>query len=118
MQRVAKPLFPKSRCFYDRDASVKNPDIVFTVDPERHQPQRRSLSHAFSAKALREAEGTIQRYIRLFTHQISQRGNPETGGVDMSTVFNWLTFDIIGKICQPALNQCQLCADHNNTDRY
>ncbi|SPJ87907.1 related to isotrichodermin C-15 hydroxylase (cytochrome P-450 monooxygenase CYP65A1) [Fusarium torulosum] len=94
----SKSPFPKSRYFYDRGASVKHPDIVFTIEPERHRPQRRSLSHAFSAKALRGVEDTIQRHIRLFTHQLRQRGAPGTDGVDMSTVFNWLTFDIIGEL--------------------
>ncbi|KAG4267572.1 hypothetical protein FPRO04_12774 [Fusarium proliferatum] len=93
-----KTPFPKSKYFYNRGASIKHPDIVFTIDRESHRSQRRSLSHAFSARALREAESTIQRHARLFVHQISQRGNPGTGGVDMSAAFTWLTFDIIGDL--------------------
>jgi cytochrome P450 len=89
--------FLKSKYFYDRGA-VKHPDIVFTIDPEQHRQQRRSLSHAFSTKALRGAEDTIQNHVKLFIRQISQRAGPTTSGVDVSTVFNWLTFDIIGKL--------------------
>ncbi|EGU77892.1 hypothetical protein FOXB_11596 [Fusarium oxysporum f. sp. conglutinans Fo5176] len=93
-----KSPFPKSKYFYNRGASIKHPDIVFTIDRESHRSQRRSLSHAFSARAFREAESMIQRHTRLFAHQISQRGSPGTGGVDMSTAFTWLTFDIIGDL--------------------
>ncbi|OBS17149.1 hypothetical protein FPOA_12326 [Fusarium poae] len=92
-----KSPFPKSRFFYDRGDSVKHPDIVFTIDPKRHRPQRRALSHAFSASALRDAERTTKWHTGLFLHRIGQYVNPRTGGIDMSTVFNWLTFDIIGK---------------------
>lgn len=77
-----------------------HPDIVFTIDPEQHRPQRRSLSHAFSAKALRGAEDIIRSHVRLFTDQIGKHGSPKTGGVGMSTVYNWLTFDIIGTWCR------------------
>ncbi|KAK2671580.1 Cytochrome P450, E-class, group I [Fusarium oxysporum f. sp. vasinfectum] len=98
MPSATKRLSQKSKYFYNRGASIKHPDIVFTIDRESHRSQRRSLSHAFSARALREAEGTIQRHARLFAHQISQRGSPGTGGVDMSAAFTWLTFDIIGDL--------------------
>ncbi|RTE67812.1 hypothetical protein BHE90_017814, partial [Fusarium euwallaceae] len=78
--------------------SVVHPDIVFTIDPEQHRPQRRSLSHAFSAKALRESEGIIRNHVWLFVEQIGKHGSPGSGGVDMSAVYNWLTFDIIGEL--------------------
>ncbi|KAL3587597.1 hypothetical protein FPOAC2_13494 [Fusarium poae] len=75
-----KSPFPKSRFFYDRGDSVKHPDIVFTIDPKRHRPQRRALSHAFSASALRDAERTTKWHTGLFLHRIGQYGNPRTGG--------------------------------------
>ncbi|KAM6505317.1 hypothetical protein FSOLCH5_014545 [Fusarium solani] len=90
--------FLKSRVFYDRGPSVVHPDIVFTIDPEQHRPQRRSLSHAFSAKALRESEDIIRGHVWLFVEQIGKHGSPGSGGVDMSAVYNWLTFDIIGEL--------------------
>ncbi|KAI8710543.1 hypothetical protein NCS52_01554400 [Fusarium sp. LHS14.1] len=90
--------FLKSRVFYDRGPSVVHPDIVFTIDPEQHRPQRRSLSHAFSAKALRASEDIIRSHVWLFVEQIGKYGSPGSGGVDMSAVYNWLTFDIIGEL--------------------
>ncbi|KAF4471556.1 Isotrichodermin C-15 hydroxylase [Fusarium albosuccineum] len=89
--------FLKSRAFYDRGPSIAHPDIVFTIDPEKHREQRRALSHAFSEKALRGAEEVIRSHVRLFTDRLGSYGG-ETGGVDMSTVYNWLTFDIIGEL--------------------
>ncbi|KAH6951099.1 cytochrome P450 [Ilyonectria sp. MPI-CAGE-AT-0026] len=51
--------------------------------------RRRSLSHAFSAKALRGVEDIIRSHVRLFTDQIGKHGSPKTGG---------LTFDIISEL--------------------
>ncbi|RSL40905.1 hypothetical protein CEP54_015981 [Fusarium duplospermum] len=90
--------FLKSKAFYDRGPSIPHADIVFTIDPEQHQEQRRALSHAFSERALRGAERIIQNHTRLFVNQIGKHGAPRTTGVDMSSVYNWLTFDIIGEL--------------------
>ncbi|RSL38137.1 hypothetical protein CEP54_016430 [Fusarium duplospermum] len=45
-----KKPFLKSRVFYDRGPSVVHPGIVFTIDPEQHRAQRRSLSLTPSAR--------------------------------------------------------------------
>ncbi|KAM0424518.1 hypothetical protein ACHAPT_010233 [Fusarium lateritium] len=93
-----KAPFLKSKVFYNPGDSIAHPDIVFTRDPEDHRVQRRALSHAFSAKALRDAEGMIREYTKLFVQQIGKNGGPGTQGVDVTAVYNWLTFDIIGDL--------------------
>ncbi|KAF9772100.1 hypothetical protein IL306_010214 [Fusarium sp. DS 682] len=89
--------FLKSDIFYTPDPSVTRPDVIFTRDPIDHRLQRRSLSHAFSAKALRDNEESVQYHVKLLLERLGQYAGPETLGANMSEVFNWLTFDIIGK---------------------
>uniref|UniRef100_A0A4E9ELW2 Isotrichodermin C-15 hydroxylase n=1 Tax=Gibberella zeae TaxID=5518 RepID=A0A4E9ELW2_GIBZA len=89
--------FLKSEIFYRSDSAITRPDIVFVKDPEDHRNQRKHLLHAFSLKALRDTESTVRRYVDQFIHRLGQNGGPKTLGVDTSIVYNWLTFDIIGK---------------------
>ncbi|KAM0350673.1 hypothetical protein ACHAPU_003162 [Fusarium lateritium] len=93
-----KELFRKSQLFYDPDPSITRPSIVFAIDPKDHRSQRKSLHHAFSAKALRDNEETVQNHVKILIKQLGQRAGPGTDGVNMSDVFNWITFDIIGEL--------------------
>ncbi|UPK92731.1 hypothetical protein LCI18_003666 [Fusarium solani-melongenae] len=91
-----KAPFLKSKVFYNVGPSITHPDIVFTRDPEDHRVQRKALSHAFNSKGLRDAEETIQEHTKLFVEQIGKHAGPGTKGVDVTVVYNWLTFDVIG----------------------
>ncbi|KAL7756326.1 hypothetical protein ACKLNR_013319 [Fusarium oxysporum f. sp. zingiberi] len=93
-----RPTFLKSDTLYTVDPSVTRPDIVFTRDPQDHRLQRRSLAHAFSAKALRDNEESVQFHVKLLLERLGQNAGPGTGGANMSEVFNWLTFDVIGDL--------------------
>ncbi|KAF4336116.1 isotrichodermin C-15 hydroxylase (cytochrome P-450 monooxygenase CYP65A1) [Fusarium beomiforme] len=93
-----RPIFLKSDIFYTADPSVTRPDIIFTRDPIDHRLQRRSLSHAFSAKALRDNEESVQYHVNLLLERLGQNAGPGTEGANMTEVFNWLTFDIIGDL--------------------
>ncbi|KAF5659558.1 cytochrome P-450 monooxygenase [Fusarium heterosporum] len=92
-----RELFPKSEMFYTIDPSVTRPGILFAIDPKDYRSQRKSLSHAFSAKALRDNEESVKNHIRILVKQLSQKAGSGTDGVDVSKVFNWFTFDIIGE---------------------
>lgn len=60
---------------------------------------RRNLAHAFSAKALREQEGVVLRYVDRWVEQLGRLGWGEGGrGVNAVEWFNWVTFDIIGDL--------------------
>jgi cytochrome P450 len=90
--------FLKSEIFYRSDPTITRPDIVFAKDPEDHRNQRKSLSHAFSWRSLRDNEKVVRHYVDQFVHRLGQNGGPKTIGVDTSTVYNWLTFDIIADL--------------------
>lgn len=50
----------------------------------------------------------IEDYTELFVTQLLEKGGPKTEGVDVSVVYNWLAFDIIGEIAHPLqLYQCR-----------
>ncbi|RGP81044.1 hypothetical protein FLONG3_833 [Fusarium longipes] len=93
-----KALFPKSEYLYASNPSISRPSIVFARDPHDHRLQRKALSHAFSAKALKDNEEPVQYHVKLLIDRLGKHAGPETGGVNMSNVFNWLTFDIIGEL--------------------
>ncbi|MCJ1386575.1 hypothetical protein MMC17_009701 [Xylographa soralifera] len=87
-------LFLKS-AFYDR--ADQELSIVMVRDPLLHSQKRRGLAHAFSAKALREQEGIVLRYVEMWLKQLGERAKQgET--VNIVEWYNWLTFDIIGDL--------------------
>lgn len=77
---------------YERD----EPRIVSVRDPAEHALQRRALSHAFSARALRDQELVVHQYLDLLLEQFRNLGEDGKKGVNVTNAMNWLTFDIIG----------------------
>ncbi|RAL68205.1 hypothetical protein DID88_008909 [Monilinia fructigena] len=74
-----------------------NVGIVSARDPAIHREIRKSLSHAFSAKALRLQEEVVVQYMDMLVSQIAERKDDEKG-LNMAKWYNWLTFDIIGDL--------------------
>jgi cytochrome P450 len=93
-----EPQFLKSEILYNTRPSTARPNIVFSRDPHDHRLQRKEISHAFSGKSLNESQVVIERYTESFVTQLVEKGGSKTEGVDVSVVYNWLTFDIIGKM--------------------
>lgn len=81
--------------FYD---PREEPHLANARDPIEHSTQRRALSAAFSAKALRDQEAVIHQYVDMFMAQLGKLAGATTKGVDIPAAFNWLTFDIIGDL--------------------
>ncbi|KAI1822823.1 cytochrome P450 monooxygenase-like protein [Xylaria intraflava] len=90
-----KARFTKTE-FYDNDDPT--PRIASARDPEVHARQRKALSHAFSAKSLREQEEIVQKYVNGFMDQLLKIGEGGKKAINMSLTFNWLTFDVIGDL--------------------
>ncbi len=80
--------------FYDNDDPT--PRITTARDPEVHARQRKSLSHAFSTKSLRDQEDVVQKYVDGFMRLMARLGENGKTALNMSETFNWLTFDVIG----------------------
>ncbi|KAI1461836.1 putative toxin biosynthesis cytochrome P450 monooxygenase [Annulohypoxylon moriforme] len=82
----------------------KEPDLdfygalgLFSADGQDHTRQRRQLAPAFSERALREQEPLITRYVDRAISRFSD--SAEVGmPIDLSSWFNYITFDIIGDL--------------------
>ena len=81
--------------FYDR--ADQELSIVMVRDPSVHALKRRGLANAFSAKALREQESLVLRYVEMWLTQLSERAK-KGEMVDVVEWYAWLTFDIIGDL--------------------
>lgn len=93
---TGKPTFPKSE-FYDMYGSgYKSGCIGSERDPSSHGRMRKSLSAAFSTKALTEQEHIIQQSVDDFIRVIGAKGT--TKALNMSDWFEMISFDILGEM--------------------
>lgn len=74
----------------------EEPRITSVREPAVHAEQRRSLAHAFSARALRDQELVLHEYVDLLLRQLATLGENGKKPVNATDVYNWLTFDLIG----------------------
>lgn len=65
-------------------------------NPSKHSQMRRSLSTAFSTKALSEQESIVVKNIDGFVDMVAQTGGPNTEGLNMTKWYEMLAFDILG----------------------
>ncbi|KAJ8066239.1 hypothetical protein OCU04_005322 [Sclerotinia nivalis] len=93
--KQGKSAFLKGQAY--NTGSETNAGIVSARDPAVHREIRKSLSHAFSAKALRLQEEVVMQYMDLLVSQIHRRKD-DAKGLNLSEWYNWLTFDIIGDL--------------------
>lgn len=60
---------------------------------------RKLLSHAFSDSALREQESILTGYFDLLVSRLKEESqNPDIDKVDITSWYNFTTFDIIGLV--------------------
>ena len=86
----------KKRFLKNKWYEADEPRIVRVRDPVVHAEQRRTLSHTFSARALRDQEGVVHQYVDLLLKQLNALGAGGGVAVNATEVWNWLTFDVIG----------------------
>lgn len=94
----------KKRFLKNKWYEADEPRIVRVRDPVVHAEQRRTLSHAFSSRALRDQEDVVHQYVDLLLEQLNSLGACGRIPVNATEVWNWLTFDIIGKTPQMSLS--------------
>ncbi|PGG97502.1 hypothetical protein AJ79_09172 [Helicocarpus griseus UAMH5409] len=95
--RKGHATFVKSTFYDGGNFADQAHSIVSERDPVKHSEMRRYLSSAFSDRSLREQEYLVAGVIDEFVEQIGKVGSkPE--GVDLTTWFNLLTFDVIGEL--------------------
>ncbi|KAL8989812.1 MAG: hypothetical protein Q9177_001382 [Variospora cf. flavescens] len=97
MERSAYPPGAKKR--------AKTHGLISTaVGQSDHARIRRLYAHAFTDTALLEQAPLLAGYFELLISKLKQRINgPEQGRVDLTTYYNFTTFDIIGYLAFPNL---------------
>ncbi|KAK5120239.1 hypothetical protein LTR85_006445 [Meristemomyces frigidus] len=73
------------------------PSILLAND-EDHTRGRRTLSHAFSEKALAEQEVLLQGYVDQLVDRLKEVTSTSKEPVDMVKWYNWTTFDVIADL--------------------
>lgn len=85
--------------FLKSDAyDTEEPRISSVRDPAVHSSQRKALSHAFSARALRDQEDVVHQYVDLLVKQLGNFGAGGLKPINVTEAYNWLTFDVIGEL--------------------
>ena len=77
--------------------------------PSKHQRMRRSLSSAFSTRALSEQQSIVRGNIDAFITKLGRLGGPRTNGLDMSKWYEMSAFDILGDM---AFGESFHCVDN------
>ena len=76
-----------------------NIDNMFTAKHEDHERMRKVLGHAFSERAIREQEPTVQLYIEKLIRRLHEQISISSQAkIDMVKWYDWLSFDIIGEL--------------------
>lgn len=88
--------FPKDPVWYPPPANGV-PSMLIAGDAA-HGRQRRTVSHAFSDRALKDQEVLLQRYVDLLVNRLKEV-NPKSPVVNLAEWLNWTTFDIIADLC-------------------
>ena len=86
---------------------------IIAADDATHSRVRRTLSHAFSDKALREQERIIQSFVDLLVHRLKEQVEQHRPVVDMSQWYDFTTFDVITDLT--FVNQHTASATTNTT---
>ena len=86
---------PKDPAWYAPPPTASHIIVANDVD---HTRFRRTLSHAFSEKALAQQEVLIQGYVDQLVKQIKEVISKDNVPLDMTQWFNWCTFDIIADL--------------------
>ncbi|KAI1380472.1 cytochrome P450 [Hypoxylon crocopeplum] len=67
-------------------------------NPTEHGRMRKSLSAAFSTKALLEQEEIVNGNVDAFVRRVGADGGPGTKGLNMTKWFEMIAFDILGEM--------------------
>lgn len=104
---------PKSE-FYDMYGSGFDSLCIGSErDPTKHAQMKKSLSAAFSTKALGQQESIVQRCVNGFVQRLGVDGACEKG-LNMTKWFEMIAFDILGEM---AFGESFHCVQNGKRDR-
>ncbi|TLD08149.1 hypothetical protein PspLS_11983, partial [Pyricularia sp. CBS 133598] len=82
----------------DRHMYVIFEKSILGAPRQEHSNQRRILSHGFSAQTMVEQQPIISKYIDKLFEGLRKSSQDGTQLVELTSWFNWTTFDIIGDL--------------------
>ncbi|KAK7222568.1 hypothetical protein V2G26_010571 [Clonostachys chloroleuca] len=80
---------------------------------EDHARMRRTLAHGFSAAAIEDQEPIIASYVDLLIQRLKERSNNGESALEMTSWYNWTTFDIIGDLAFGESFRCLQESDYH-----
>lgn len=92
-----------------KDPKLYDPNIdtsLVSAVRERHGPMRRTLSAAFSARAMAAQQPLINGFIDLLLQRIREKGESGAKSLNMTKWFEWVTFDIVGDLAMGESFEC------------
>ncbi|KAF8461531.1 putative cytochrome P450, partial [Kalaharituber pfeilii] len=100
---AGQPTFIKAGFYYQDPKHLTLPNIINEANVAKHAQVRRLHAPAFSAKALKEQETIIDRYINLLVQRLWKRYADRQKGPDGEYCnfvdwYNYTTFDAIGDL--------------------
>lgn len=93
----ARPTMVKSEFYSIFSSGFDSNCIGSEQDPRKHSEMKRSLSAAFSTRALVQQESIIQKCVDGFVQRLGQDGMTGTG-LNMTKWFEMIAFDILGEM--------------------
>jgi cytochrome P450 len=81
-------------------------------DPQKHAQMKKSLSAAFSTKALVQQESIVRRCVDGFVNRLGVDGACEKG-LNMTKWFEMIAFDILGEM---AFGETFHCVENGESD--
>ena len=108
IQRPGHKVFLKDPAFYGPQPAIgMGLGIVTAIDPAVHARIRKTIAPGFTMRALRAQETTVQKYVALLVERLGGKidaakknasGKDVGAVVEMTSWFNYTTFDIIGDL--------------------
>ncbi|KAH8788468.1 cytochrome P450 [Diaporthe sp. PMI_573] len=87
--------FEKYRSFYN--PSKRMPTTIVGSNGKEHADLRRTMSHGFSERSLKDQQPLIMKYIDLLIQRLHEKSRANDP-VDLTAWYNFTTFDIIGDL--------------------
>ena len=81
----------------------KGSQIIIAND-EDHARTRKTLSHAFSERALAQQEGLLQGYVDLLISRLKEATSTNKAPQDMTKWYNWTTVSLLLGIIPPLIH--------------
>ncbi|GME44582.1 putative cytochrome P450 [Neofusicoccum parvum] len=95
---AGKPTLIKSDFYELYGSGFRSLCVGSERDPRRHGQMRKSLSSAFSTKALSEQEHIVDGIVNDFVERIGKLGGEGTAGLNLTKWFEMVSFDILGSM--------------------